>query len=86
MANGITNFQIEEAFRNINDEDRDDNFVGAFLSNHMNKFINHASMISKRKGKYPFVVAKTDNSSKSRTHWWSVLDINRYFLFQFIWC
>ena len=79
MANGITNFQIEEAFRNIN-------FVGAFLSNHMNKFINHASMISKRKGKYPFVVAKTDNSSKSRTHWWSVLDINRYFLFQFIWC
>ena len=86
MANGITNFQIEEAFRNINDEDINDNFVGAFLSNHMNKFINHASMISKRKGKYPFAVAKTDNSSKSRTHWWSALDINRYFLFRFIWC
>ena len=30
MANGATNFQIEEAFKDINDEDIDDNFVGAF--------------------------------------------------------
>ena len=75
MVDGITNFQIEEAFKNINDNDINDNFVGFFLSNHMNKFINHASMISQKKGKYLFIVANTASSSKSRTHWWSVLNI-----------
>ena len=42
----------------------------------MNKFIDHVSMISQKKRKYLFVVANTDNSSKSGTHWWSVLDID----------
>ena len=74
MVDGISNFQNEEVFRNINDDDINDNFVGAFPSNHMKKFIDHASMIFQKKGKYPFVVVNTDNSSKNETHWWSVLD------------
>ena len=42
----------------------------------MNKFIDHVSMISQKKGKYPFVVvANTNNSSESVAHWWSALDI-----------
>ena len=40
MSKGISNLQIENAIRNIGDEDLDDNFAGVFLSNHMNKFIN----------------------------------------------
>ena len=32
-------------------------------------------MISEKKGKYPFLIANTDSSSKEGTHWWSVLDI-----------
>ena len=51
MVDGISNFQIEEAFRNINDDDMNDNFVEAFPLNHMNKFIDHASMISQKKKK-----------------------------------
>ena len=74
MPNGITNFLVEEAFKNINGDNINDNFVGAFPSNHMNKFIDHASMISQKMGKYQFVVANTDNSSKSKTQWGSVLD------------
>ena len=66
---------VNEFTQNINDEDIDDNFVGAFPSNHMNKFIDHPSMISQKKEKYPFVVANTDSSSESEMHWWSVLDI-----------
>ena len=46
MNNGISNFQIEEAFKNIRDEDINNNFVDAFLSNCMNKFIDHKMMIS----------------------------------------
>ena len=33
MTEGISNFQIEEAFKKIGDEDIDNNFVGVFPSN-----------------------------------------------------
>ena len=81
---GISNYQIKEAFKKIGDEDLLENFVGVFPSNYMNKFINHAAMISDR-GKYPFIVANTDASDKPGVHWWSILDIeprNNIFLFE----
>ena len=68
MANGISNFQIENALKNMNDDDIDDSFVGVFPSNHMNKFIDHTAMISEKKGKYIFVIANTDSSEKEGTH------------------
>ena len=71
---GISNIQIEEALQKINDPDVSSNFVGVFPSNYMNKFINHAAMIE-NSGKFPFIIANTDDSSKSGTHWWSILDI-----------
>ena len=71
---GISNYQIEEAFKKINDEDLLDNFVGVFPSNYMNKFINHATMISDS-GKFPFMIANTDASDKPGVQWWSILEI-----------
>ena len=75
MAKGISNFQIENVLKNMNDDDTDDNFVGVFPSNHMNKFIDHAAMISEKKGTYLFVIANTDNSEKGGMHWWNILNI-----------
>ena len=72
---GINNFQIENAIANIGDDDLVNNCVGVFPSNCINKFINHAAMMSAKKGKYPFVIANTYASSKQGTHWWSILDI-----------
>ena len=71
---GISNFQIEEAFKKIDDEDLLNNFVGVFPSNYMNKFINHAAMIEDS-GKFPFIIANTDASNKPGVHCWSILDI-----------
>ena len=71
---GISNVQIEKAFQKISDLDISKNFVGVFPSNYMNKFINHAAMIE-NSGKFLFIIANTDDSSKSGTHWWSILDI-----------
>ena len=71
---GISHFQIEEAFKKIDDNDLLDNFVGAFPSNYMNKFINHAAMIEDS-GKFPFIIANTGASDKPGIHWWSILDI-----------
>ena len=41
----------------------------------MNQFINHAAMISPKKGKYQFIIPNTDSSEKGGTHWRSILDI-----------
>ena len=71
---GISNFAIENAFKKINHPDLLDNFVGVFPSNYMNKFVNHAAMINDS-GKFPLIIANTDDSKKSGTHWWSILDI-----------
>ena len=71
---GISNFQIEDAFKKIDDEDLLNNFVGVFPSNYMNKFINHAAMIENF-GKLTFIIANTDSSEKPGMHWWSILDI-----------
>ena len=49
MREGITNFQIVEAFKNINDSEINDNFVGAFPANPMTIFIDYKSMISEKK-------------------------------------
>ena len=72
---GISNFQIEEAFKKIDDKDLLDYFVGVFPSNYMNKFINHAAIIEDATGKYPFINANTDAADKAGEHWWSILDI-----------
>ena len=71
---GISNFQIEETFKKIGDEDLLENFVDVFPSSRISWFINHAAMISDR-GKYPFIIANTDAEGKPGVHWWSILDI-----------
>ena len=53
MAKCIGNFQIKNALKNTNDDDIDDNFVGVFPSNHMNKFIDNAAMISEKRESIP---------------------------------
>ena len=53
MSKRISNFQIEEALKNIDDTDINDNFLGAFPTKHMNKVIDYKSMISGKKGNIP---------------------------------
>ena len=75
MSEGISNFEIEEAFKDIRDEDINNNFVVVFTSNYMNKFIAHKTIISEKKGKYPFLIANTDSSSKGGRYWWSIRNV-----------
>ena len=55
MSNGISNFQIEEAFKNIGGEDINNNSVGGFPRNYMNKFIDHKMMISVKRASTRFL-------------------------------
>ena len=49
MCKRITNFQIEAALINFNNEDLNDNFVGVFPANEMKRFIYDKSMISEKR-------------------------------------
>ena len=51
MSKGISNLQIEKAFKELNDQDMDENFVGVFQANHMNRLIDYKMMISQKKKK-----------------------------------
>ena len=64
----------KHALKNMDDEDINNNFIGVFPSNHMNKFINQAAM-SEKSGKYPFIIINIDSSHKGGTRWWSILDM-----------
>ena len=48
MSRGIKNFQIKTALKNISDEDLNDNSVGVFPADEMNRFIDYKSMISEK--------------------------------------
>ena len=58
MSKRISNFQIENALKNMNNEDIHDNFVGVFPSNHVNKFFYHAVMIFEKNGKISLCYCK----------------------------
>ena len=78
MSKGISNLPIEKAFKELNSQDIDENFVAVFPAKCMNRFIDYKTMISekkKKKGKYPFIKANTDSDGKGSTHWWSIIDI-----------
>ena len=71
---GLSNFDIEETFNKANNSDLLQNFVGVFLSDKMNKFLDLKKMMKGKK--YPFLIANTDRSDKQGIHWWSILDID----------
>ena len=58
MAKGISNIQIENALRNLDDEDINGNFAGVFPANHMNGFIDYKRMISEKNRKISFYYSK----------------------------
>ena len=77
MPRGISNFQKEDAIKNLEDGDMMKNFVCVFAGNHMNKFINFKSMTSGKTRKHPFIIGNTDSSDNDDTHWWSIFDNER---------
>ena len=74
MLNKISNFQIEETIKTINDEDLLKKFVEIFPSNKMTRFIDYKQLINQKTGKYLFLISNTEDSTKDGEHWWSMLD------------
>ena len=62
----ISNFEIERVFKNFNNGDLDDNFLGDYPFDKINKFIDFGRVMKGRK--YPFLVGNTNRSDKGGTH------------------
>ena len=72
MSLGISNFEIEKAFKEINN-DLNKNFVGVFPADKTNKFVMFEKMMPGKK--YMFIISNQDRSNENRIHWWSILNI-----------
>ena len=68
MLKGISNFQIENTIKTIDDKDLSNNFVGAFPSDKMTRFIDYKKLINQKTGEYPFLISNTEDSTKSGEH------------------
>ena len=75
VMSGISNFTIEKFVNEIDDELKN-NFVGAFPSDRILKFLKITEMVRHNNTKYPFMIMNTDRSDKKGTYWWSFLEIS----------
>ena len=74
MSKGISNIEIKKLFKEINNDDLRENFLGVYPSNKINKFIMFEKMMPGKK--YPLLVSNTDRSGQGGTHWWSIMNIS----------
>ena len=73
MSYGISNFEIERVFKEINNPDINKNFLGAFPFDKINKFIMFEKMMPEKM--YPLMISNTDRSDEIGPYWWGILNI-----------
>ena len=67
MSKGISNIEIEKLFKETNNDDLNENFLGVYPSDKINKFIMFEKMIPGKK--HPFLIWNTARSDQGRIHW-----------------
>ena len=65
----------------------DNNFADGCFSIKLYEQIHRSSINDfEKKGKYPFIISKTDTFMREETNWWSILDIEpKTHSFGFFW-
>ena len=84
MNKGLSNFQVDDFFKNEENEDLKKNHMGTYSIDSIIKYINFYEIIKRRNGKYPFAIFNTGKENEPGVHWWSFMDIhpkNNLFLF-----
>ena len=74
MLEGISNFEIEKVFKEINNEDINKNFLVLFSSDNLYKFVMFEKIMPGKK--YPLIISNTDRDNEDGLHWWSTLNIS----------
>ena len=75
MDKGISNLEINKFFKNEENQDIKNNYMGVYSMDSITKYINFYEIIKKRCAKYSFAIFNTDKHNEPGTHWWSFMDI-----------
>ena len=84
MSKELSNFQVDDCFKDEENEELKKNYMVTYSIDSITKYINFYEIIKKRNVKYPFPIFNTDKENEPGVHWWSFLDIdpkNNLFLF-----
>ena len=76
MSKGLNHSQIHDFFKDEENVDLKNNYMGTYSIDSIMKYINFYETIKKRHTKYPFAIFDTDRENQPGVHWWSFLDIN----------
>ena len=75
MDKGISNLEINKLFKNEENQDIKNKYMGLYSMNSITKYINVYEIILKRCAKYPFANFNADKHNEPGTHWWSFMDV-----------
>ena len=75
MSKGLSNYQIDDFFKDEENEDFKKHYMGTYSIDSITKYINFYEIIKRRNAKYPFAIFNTDKENEPGVHWWSFFDI-----------
>ena len=64
MNKGLSNFQIDDFFKDEANEDVKKNYMGTYSIDSTTKYINFHEIIKRKNAKYPFAIFNTDKENK----------------------
>ena len=76
MSMLISNFQIDDFFKDKENEDLKKNYMGTYSIDSITRYINFYEIIKRRDAKYPFEIINTEKENEPGIHWWSYIDIH----------
>ena len=76
MDKGLSNFQIDEFFKNEENEDLKKNYMGTYSVDSITRYINFYEIIKRKNVKCPFAIFNTDKENEAGIHWWGFMDIH----------
>ena len=84
MNKGLSNFDIDDFFKEEENEELKKYYMGIYSIDSITKYINFYEIVRLRNAKYLFAIFNTDKHTRQGKHWWSSIDIhpkNNLFLF-----
>ena len=68
MSKSVSNFQIDDFYKDEKNDDLKNNYMGTYSIDPISKYINFYEIIKKRNAKYPFAIFNTDKENQPGIH------------------
>ena len=68
MSKGLSNYQVDDFFKEEENEDFKKNYMGTYSIDSITRYINFYEIIKRRNAKYPFAIFLTDKENEPGVH------------------